>query len=220
MILACVLLAGCRFPGDALNAETRAKMKTVYDEAMIEREPLCVDAVKFPFRGGGSERCDKCQALEQAGALERRIEGESVTYSLTEAGRPLYRFEPDAEYVELVRKRFERQHMDREVDEKMLSRPRICFGRTRFHHIDETLAPMRLGGNEYISVKLVAEAQDTSGLLRDPRLSALGIPLPPAPAEPGAPLLYPPRVTTFEFVNGDPLPSLSDMRYGAWVDAD
>ena len=220
MVLACVALSSCRYGAESLNAETRAKMQAAYDEVMIDREPLCIEAGPFTFHGGTGAACDACQSLEQAGLLERRIgDDQTVSYDLTDLGRPLYRKEPDPEYVELVRERFRRMHNDREVDEKALARPRMCFGRTRFHHIEEALPPMSLGGNQYVSVKIVAEAQDTSGLLRDERLRVLGLNIPPPPADPAQPLLHPPRVTTFEYIPGDPYPTLSDVRYGAWVDA-
>lgn len=220
IVIACASLCACGSGAGGIGDETRAKMRTTYDETMIEIEPLCVAAGPFPFRGGARGTCDKCQVLEQAGFLERRIgDDQSVSYDLTALGRPLYREAADDEYVALVRERFRRMHETREVDEKSLERPRMCFGRTRFHHIEDALAPMPMGGNTYLSVKIVAEARDDSGLLRDARLSVLGLPLPPAPATPDAPLLYPPRVTTFEFVAGDELPEISDVRYGAWVDS-
>jgi hypothetical protein len=219
IVIAMLFLAGCRYGANALSDETRAKLKAAYDEMLVEREPLCIDAGPFPFHAGHRTACDACQALGEAGLLERHTDAEQkVSYTLTELGKPLYREEPDDEYVELVRERFRRQKLDRQVDEKALARPRMCFGTTRFHHIEEALPPMSLSGNQYLSVKIVAEAKDDSGLLRDARLAPLNLPLPPAPADAAAPLLYPPRVATFEFVPGDPEPALSDMRYGAWVD--
>lgn len=65
-------------------------------------------------------------------------------------------------------------------------------------------------------MKLVAKATDTSTLLFDPRIAALGLPVPPVP-EPGQPVLNPPRLMTFQVFAADGSLDFSDLRHGAWV---
>lgn len=213
-------LAGCG--GATVPEAEREAMRKVYDESLIQREPLCIEAGPFPYRSGmQADRwrgvgCDKCQALEQSGFLVRRIDGDVVSYDLSETGRPLYKREADPEWVEIVRARFAKQGRKEEVDTDALAQPRLCFGKTRFHEISAALQPFDFGGNTVRSVRIVAEAKDTSGLLFDPRVAALGLKLPPKP-EAGKPALYPPHIVSFEWVHGDPVPDISSVRYGAWV---
>lgn len=213
-LLLSLVLTGCgRAPVEPTLA---ADAKRAFDEASIEADPLCVHVGPFPLRAGV---CPACEGLAKAGFLQPHYQGqEIVQYSLTAAGRDRYETRPDEERLALIRSRFERMGKPDEFDPARIEHPRLCFGRTRFHAVVEALAPMTLGGNTYRSVKLVAVATDTSGLLFDPRLAPIGLPIPPR-AEAGKPLLYPPQVVTLEYVPGDPQPSLSDLRYGAWVDA-
>jgi hypothetical protein len=221
LALALIGATGCGMDRLPVKPGTLVQIKAAYDEAMIEREPLCIEAGPFPFRGGsGHGRCDRCQDLAQAGLLTRKVvdneSGGYVEYSLSDTGTSLYRFEPDPEYLDLLRARFAKQGQNREPDAAALSRPRLCLGQTRFHSVAEALAPFMMAGTTYLSVKLVAEAKDTSGLLFDPNIATLGLPIPPKP-EAAKPLLYAPRVVTFAFYQGDPSAELSDVRYGAWV---
>lgn len=214
--------------GSSVSEENLAKMRKVYDELLIESEPLCIAAGPFPFRSGmrsdyfSGQNCDRCQELAEAGFLVRNVVGDGsngyVQFELSEEGRPLYRREADAEYVALVHERFARlDRPDEDVDPEKLGKPRMCFGQTRFHSISDALSPFSFSGSVMRSVKVVAEAKDTSGVLFDPRVKALGLPVPEKP-EPGEPALYPPHVVTFEYFPGESLPGITDMRYGAWVD--
>ena len=214
MLILLLGLTGCgRAPVDPALA---ADVQRAFDEANIERDPLCIHVGPFPVH---ARVCPACPGLAKAGFLqEHLLDGEIVSYSLTEAGRARYETRPDAERLGLIRTRFERMGKPGEFDPGRIEDHRLCFGRTRFHAVEEALAPMTLGGNTYRSVKLVAVATDTSGLLFDPRLAPLGLPIPPRPAA-GQPLLYLPQVVTLEYVTGDPQPTLSALRYGAWVDA-
>jgi hypothetical protein len=213
LLLLSALGACGRAPVDPALAADAAR---AFDEASIEADPLCVHVGPFPVRAAV---CPACEGLAKAGFLEPHYLGsEVVQYSLTAAGRDRYETRPDEERLALIRSRFERMGKPDEFDPARIEHPRLCFGRTRFHAVVEALAPMTLGGNTYRSVKLVAVATDTSGLLFDPRLAPIGLPI-PARAEAGKPLLYPPQVVTLEYVPGDPQPTLSDLRYGAWVDA-
>lgn len=210
---ALVGLAGCRpAPLDpTLVAETRQ----AFDEASIARDPLCAYVGPFPVE---ASVCPSCPGLTTAGFLRAHYLGEEVVqYSLTQDGEALYHSKPDAEYLALIQARFERMGKPEDFQPTAIEDHRLCFGRTRFHAAESALAPMTLGGNTYRSVKVVAIATDTSGLLFDSRLASTDLPIPPRP-EPGQPLLYPPRVLTLEYVAGDPQPTLSDLRYGAWVD--
>jgi hypothetical protein len=223
VFIAALLLAGCGAGGPAIPQAELDAVRKVYDELLIQREPLCIEAGPFPYRSGTQPSpwrgvgCDKCQRLQEAGFLVRRIEGDVVTYDLSDAGRPLYRRAPDAAWVDIVRERFRQQNRTEEVDEDALARPRLCFGQTRFHDVVDALAPMSFAGNSVRSVKIVTVANDTAGVLFDPRVATLGLPLPPKP-EAGQPALYPPHVVSFEWIRGDPVPSITDVRYGAWID--
>lgn len=227
MVLAATFVLGA-CGGESVSEEGLAKMRKVYDELLIENEPLCIAAGPFPFRSGmqndyfSGQNCDRCQGLAEAGFLVRNVVGDGsngyVQFELSEEGRAVYSREPDPEYIALVRERLERYgHADQEFDPDKLGKPRMCFGKTRFHSITDALSPFAFSGNVVRSVKLVTEAKDTSGLLFDPRVKALGLPVPEQP-EAGEPALYPPRIVTFEYVTGDPLPGITDTRYGAWVD--
>ena len=212
-VTAIAWLSSCsRAPLDpTLVAET----KQSFDESSIAHDPLCVYVGPFPVE---ASVCPTCPGLTKAGFMRaHHLDGEIVRYSLTEEGEALYHPKPDAEYLALIQTRFERMGRPNDFNPSAIEDHRLCFGRTRFHSAEEALSPMTLGGNTYRSVKVVAVATDTSGLLFDPRLASTELPIPPEP-KPGQPLLYPPRVLTLEYVIGDPQPTLSDMRYGAWVD--
>jgi hypothetical protein len=210
-ILLAVALAAC---GRAtVDAKTAQEMQVAFDEVATEYDPLCVHEGPFPM--AEYTPCRKCEALRQAGFLQLRDE----QYQLTPLGEKHFEIDPSPEQVELVRTRFERNPGTGVFAPDKLRYPRFCFGRTRFHAIDDALQPMMLSSNTYRSVKLVTVATDTSGLLFDPMLAPLELPVPPKPAKPGDPLLSAPQVVTYEYVSGDPLPTLSDLRYGAWVDA-
>ncbi len=220
-LLACVVLYASGCGGGTVSDARLAKMRALFDEGMIERDPLCIEAGPFPVRSGAVKgSCDRCQDLAQAGLLSRKIvddaAGGYVRYALTRAGAAVYREEPDEEYLDIVRARFAQQgDPDRQVDAAALARPRMCFGQTRFHRVTDALSPLTMAGSTYVSVRLVAKATDTSKRLFDPRIAALGLPIPPAP-EAGQPGLYPARVMTFqEFPDGSL--EVSDVRYGVWV---
>jgi hypothetical protein len=215
--VAFLLLAACG--GEVrLAPEVEASMRAAWDETMIDREPLCVDAGPFPFVAG-SGACDRCQELTGAGLLVRGTTADGrVRYDLSAEGRPLYRLAPDPEFVESVHARFARNRPGEPVPPASTwNRPRLCFGRTRFHSVAAALPPMDDGGAAYISIKLVAVAEDTSGLLHDPRIAGLGLDLPPRP-EPGQPSLYAPRITTFQVVRytGEYVVD-NGVRYGPWA---
>lgn len=213
LFLSLALSACGRAPVDAQLA---AEVERAFNETSIEHDPLCIYVGPFPVKSGV---CPACPGLAKAGFMQEHYLGEEiVAYSLTETGRERYETRPSAERLALIRTRFERMGKIGEFDPGRIEDHRLCFGRTRFHAVEEALAPLSLNGNTYRSVKLVAVATDTSGLLFDPRLASLELPIPPKP-EPGHPLLYPPSVVTLEYIMGDPQPTLSDLRYGAWVDA-
>lgn len=225
-VLSCLLaltIVGCD-GGASLPAEKLARVRTAIDEMLIANEPLCLDAGPFPYRGGReSGGCDRCQMLHAAGLLERRIVDEPaeqyVEYVLSPMGEKVYRVKPDPEFLALVRERFaKRGEASRAPDMKHLEKPRMCFGATRFHSVTDALAPIWFGGSRAFSAKLVYEAKDTSGLLFDSRIAALGLPI-PVPPEPGSPALYPPQVMSFTEVmgSGDELELRDDLRYGPWV---
>lgn len=205
-----------------LPDEVVANMRAAWNEGAIEREPLCIEAGPFPFEAGARGNCDRCQELAAAGLLVRGTSPTGrVTYTLSTDGKPLYRLAPDPEFLEMVEDRFEKNRPGEKMPPASTwNRPRFCFGRTRFHSIAAALPPMADGGVYYHSIKLVTAAEDTSGLLFDPRIASLGLELPPRPA-PGQPALYAPRIVTFQVVRDSGEYVVDDsVRYGAWVDAD
>lgn len=195
-----------------------ASMRTLWDAGPIDREPLCVEAGPFPFVAGNG-RCDRCQELAAAGLLVRGTTPDvRIAYDLSAEGRPLYRLAPDPEKMEWIRAGYAKNRPGEAVPPASTwNLPRICFGRTRFHSIVDALPPMNDGSSYYQSVKVVAVAEDTSGLLFDPRIARLGLELPPRP-EPGQPALFPPQVVTYSFDRYNREWSIYDgFRYGAWA---
>lgn len=217
--LPCVLLLLAACGGEVqLKPEVEAKMRAAWNDGMIEREPLCIEAGPFPFVAGHGA-CDRCQELAGAGLLVRGTTPDGrVSYDLGAEGRPLYRLAPDPEFIELVRARFGKTRPGEPMPPASTwNRPRLCFGRTRFHSVAAALPPMNDGGVAYHSIKLVAVAEDTSGLLHDPRIAGLGLELPPRP-QPGQPSLYAPRTTTFQVVLDTGEYVVDDsVRYGPWA---
>jgi hypothetical protein len=211
-------LAACGTP--PLPPEVIEPMRQAFDREMAENDPLCPRAGPFPFNtsrmGFG---CERCEAMVAAGLLvgEGRNGDRAYIYRLTDAGRAVYRDLLDEEQLAIVRERNAITPAPRsEAQLRELRWPRMCFGRTRFHSVVDYLAPQGDGGNSLRSVKLVAQAFDDSGLLFDPRLEGLGLPLPPKP-EAGQPILYPPTIVTFEFSRLERLPFITTTRYGKWV---
>lgn len=218
-LAATLALSACGGGEVKLPDEVVAKMRAAWDEIQVEREPLCVEAGPFPFEAGRGGNCDRCQELAAAGLLTRGTTATGrVSYDLTALGKPLYRLAPDPEFLELVRTRFETNRPGEKMPPASTwNRPRMCFGRTRFHSIAAALPPMDDGGVFYHSIKLVAVAEDTSGLLFDPRIANLGLKLPPRP-EPGQPALYPPTIVTYEIVRMTKEYTVNDgVRYGSWA---
>lgn len=218
------VVTGCS-GGAAIPDEKLARVRTTVDDLMIRAEPLCINTALIPYRSDNPRhRCDRCQDLHDAGFLSRKIVDKErdnhVEYSLTERGKDVYRVMPDPELLDMVRKRFEqRGETMLQRDLKMLAQPRMCFGATRFHSVTDALAPIWFGGSKAFSVKIVLETKDTTGHLFDPQVAVLGLALPPPP-EPGKPILHPERVWTFIESSSDGSLEVSDMRYGAWVNAE
>jgi hypothetical protein len=116
-----------------------------------------------------------------------------------------------------VKRRFEaRGEKEREPDAAALAKPRLCFGKERFHHIADALSPMGMGGVTFVSVKIVVEIKDASPLLWDPKLAPLKLTIPPKPKV-GQPVLHLPRVVTFRVMPDGKDADVDSMRYGKWV---
>jgi hypothetical protein len=214
-----ILLAGC---GSGVSKEQAALFEQTYNEARLDWEPLCIEAGPFPLKARRLSRgCDRCEDLVAAKLLTREVgqeqEDATVRFDLTESGKSHYNEEADPEQVASVKRRYEaRREGDRAPDAQALGKPRLCFGKERFHHITESLGPISLGGVKFQSVKLVAEVKEPSPLLWDPALAPLKLTIPPRPKE-GQPVLYPPRVVTFRIFADGKSAAVDDMRYGKWV---
>ncbi len=217
-VVAALALAACGTP--PLPPEVIEPMQRAFDREMAENDPLCPRAGPFPFNTSRTSfGCEPCEAMVAAGLLvgEGRNGNRAHIYRLTDVGRAVYRDRLDEEQLEIVRERNAISPNPRsEAQLRELRWPRMCIGRTRFHSVVDHLAPQGDGSNSLRSVKLVAQAFDDSGLLFDPRLEALGLPLPPKP-EAGQPILYPPTIVTFEFSRLEKLPFITTTRYGKWV---
>ena len=217
-LAATIALSACGGGEVKLADDITAKMRAAWEQGPIEREPLCIEAGPFPYQAGRGASCDRCQELAAAGLLVRGTTATGrVSYDLSGAGKPLYRLAPDPEFINMVRARFESNPASGKMPPASTwNRPRMCFGRTRFHSIAAALPPMDDGGVYYHSIKLVAVAEDTSGLLFDPRIAALGLKLPPRP-EAGQPALYPPEIVTFEIPRLTKEYAVTTVRYGPWA---
>lgn len=219
-----VTLAGCsrqKGPSKAFLSQYEDMLRTAFNEDQMS-EALCVYAGPFPLERRKPYDCEKCDALRSAGLLSEDVltdaRGTYSRYELTVQGRDVYRDDINRDAYEISRKRWEKfRPTELPPDADNFARPRLCFGKERYHHIEEALAPLNLGNGKAVSVRLVAEVQEVNSKIWEPQMAALGMRIPPRP-EGGKPVLYPPRVVTF-MIDGvfnqawiDP-----SLRYGAWL---
>ncbi len=195
--------------------------RTSFNEDQMS-EALCVYAGPFPLDKRKSYDCEKCEALLAAGLvsveLQNNDSGSFERYSLTIQGKDVYRDDVNRDAYEMAHKRWETYKPSENAPEATdYARPRLCFGKERYHSIVDTLPPVAIGGDRAISTKLISEVHDVNSRIWEPQMAALGMRIPPKP-EAGKPVLYPPRVVTFIYVPTfnfawiDP-----SMRYGAWI---
>ncbi|MBL8516020.1 MAG: hypothetical protein JNM76_03530 [Betaproteobacteria bacterium] len=201
------------------------KYETVFRTAFNEdqmTEALCVYAGPFPLDRRDSDDCRLCEALRAAGLLSEDIITESdrtlSRYALTPQGKDVYRDDVNRDAYELAKKRWDHfKSSENPPDALDYARPRLCFGKERYHSIVETLPPVQLGSGRAISTKLVSEVQDVNSKIWDPQMAPLGLRVPPRP-EPGKPVLYPPRVVTFVYEPTFNFAWIDEsLRYGAWI---
>ena len=197
-----------------------AVFRTAFDEDQMS-EALCVYAGPFPLDKRKSFDCEKCEAMLAAGLLSLELQnddrGSFERYSLTIQGKDVYRDDVNRDAYEMAHKRWETyKPTENPPEPTAYARPRLCFGKERYHSIVET-CPVAMGGDRAISTKLISEVHEVNSRIWDPQMAALGMRIPPKP-ESGKPVLYPPRVVTFIYVPTfnfawiDPT-----MRYGAWI---
>ena len=229
-VLILSALAGAIFywnnrPGvsDAYLKRYGSLFQSNYDEANSFMDPLCVPAGPFPLDTRNKARsCDRCADLVSAGLLtQESIQEGERTYTvlkLTAAGRPFYTEDADPEVLAIVKKRLvEQGKANQQPDAKRLASPRFCFGKKRFHHLEDALSPLNgSDGTRYLSAKVVAEAKDLDPIVWDPKLADLKLE-PPPPPEPGKPALYKAEVITLHLMPDGKSAEIDSVRYGAWV---
>ncbi len=208
-------------PSKAFLTQYEDMLRTSFNEDQMS-EALCVYAGPFPLEKRKPFDCEKCDALRAAGLLSEDVltdaRGTYSRYDLTVQGKDVYRDDVNRDAFEMAKKRWEKyKPSENPPDQYDYARPRLCFGKERYHHIEEALAPIPLGSGKAVSVKLVAEVKDVNSKIWDPQMAALGMRIPPRP-EPGKPVLYPPRVVTF-MIDGVFNQAWIDnsLRYGAWI---
>lgn len=219
-----VALAACskqKGPPKEFLAQYEDMFRTAFNEDQMH-EALCVYAGPFPLEKRRPFDCEKCEALRAAGLLSEDVltdnRGTYSRYDLTVQGKDVYRDDINRDAFEMAKKRWEKfKPSENPPDQYDFARPRLCFGKERYHHIEEALAPIPLGSGKAVSVKLVAEVKDVNSKIWDPQMAALGMRVPPRP-EPGKPVLYPPRVVTFMIDGVFNQAWIDDsLRYGAWI---
>jgi hypothetical protein len=217
MFVFAALLVGCKPTGPKLEQVTPIQLS--FDQAMMKKDPLCIEVPPFPLDvNTESSACRKCTALIKAGIIEESVSlvpgpgGSSdlkAVYALTTMGTKLYTDKPDEEWVAvLLARQKDVPNGWTEAEIRKQAKPRVCLGRTRFHHLDELGRLTKFPGGETAQmVSLVAQVHDDSGLLFDPRLTALNLSLPPKP-KPGEPILQLPLPLKAERFPQDSLPEL------------
>jgi hypothetical protein len=217
MFVLAALLVSCKPTGPTLEQVTPIQLS--FDQAMMRKDLLCIEVPAFPLDvNTESSACPKCAALIKAGVIEESVNlvpGAGSTsdlksvYALTAMGKKLYTDKPDEEWVAaLLARQKGVPNGWTEAEIRSQAKPRVCLGRTRFHHLEElgrlTTFP---GGETAQMVSLVAQVHDDSGLLFDPRLAPLNLSLPPKP-KPGEPILQSPMQLKAERFPQDKLPEL------------
>jgi hypothetical protein len=225
LVLALLLaLSGCskqKGPSKAFLTQYEDMLRTAFNEDQMS-EALCVYAGPFPLEKRRDFECEKCDALRAAGLLSEDVlsdaRGTYSRYDLTVQGKDVYRDDINRDAFEIAKKRWEKfKPSENPPDQYDFARPRLCFGKERYHHIEEALAPVPIGSGKAVSVKLVAEVKDVNSKIWDPQMAALGMRVPPRP-EPGKPVLYPPRIVTFMIDSVFNQAWIDDsLRYGAWI---
>ncbi len=200
------------------SAETIERVRADANRVFDEFDPMCIYQGPFPWRQRDQFiGCDRCDELVRAGLVTKRVvEGES-TLELTAEGKALYRNDVDVAYKTVVEER-RRQlgSTDAPPPEKAFKRPRLCFGKTRFHSITEMLAPMGDGSEKFQSFKIVREVTDVKPQLYDAAYAEFTAGCNRRP-EGSKPALCDAAIYNFVYY-GDGLVELrNDVRYGAWV---
>lgn len=218
--LLATLLVACGGKPKPVDHPKTVLMERVYNGDM--RESLCVLTGPFPFEARPrGDKCRNCDTLLSLGLLSSDLINDGDTpverFNLTVEGRRHYYEALDSETIENIhRQREARGATDTLPPLEDASRPRMCFGKLKFKHIEETLAPMPMGGVTFLSAKIVAEVQDPSPLLWDAGLAPFKFTIPPKPKD-GQPVLTAPRVFTYRIMPDGNDADLDSMRYGKWV---
>ena len=158
----------------------------------------CVNEGPFPFSSrmdpaarsrGNINTCEKCDALYQAGLLDKEVvefsidesekTGFETTYELTDLGSSVYNpGTGDGPYSK--------------------DPPRFCFGTAHVDKITRTFGPVNFGGQKNLGIRYIAVLENPNPFLKDPHARLLGILLPS-----GNPPLYPEANVTAVFTGKD-----------------
>lgn len=214
------------FERERYDAEVTQKLHQIKDalnEYLGTRDGVCIDGGPETFKTGDYRasgpfapldetdvyrpRCDRCDDLEEAGLLrkglfeKRAYDGtstEEARFELTDLGKSAYSEEirPSAliPSVSVVNWKF-------------------CFGKTTVAKIVEALPPMNFHGSIAVGVKYIAQVEDPSPFLFDPRSKPLRLAIPKR----GNPALYPPRVTSVLFYPNGKVEVEDRLRYGKYI---
>jgi hypothetical protein len=208
--------------GGGMDKERRQAIEKNYNDLMAINDPLCLYDGPFPMNVNEAQfHCRDCEKLLDA-ALVRKDPAENGNgpdiYSLTDFGKSVYQNDADTDANAAWDSQATLYHLPNRTDAPIrTSRPRFCFGRTRLFEITKSLAPMRLGSDEFQSVKIVPTVIGPHEKLFSADLQPLELPCSKAP-EPGKPTLCDERLVNFQILSNGEMEIRDDVRYGAWVD--
>lgn len=207
----------------AINASGCSKQDTATAEFLIPAKlqldrdienMACVSAWSFPFssRERPDASCFGCDKFVEAGLLTKEV----VEDSFASDTPTRYRREPEIRFTltELGNAAYESGN---EGSPHAKDRPRFCFGRAHVKEITRVYGPAMNGSVRMYGIRYIAELEDPSPYLLDPRAKLLDIPLPlMGQMAAGKTVLYPERNVTAAFPNpNDPYDfTLLDIKIG------
>ena len=197
-LLALAFLAigasGCS-KNDAASAEFLIPVKLQIDREI--ENMACVPAYSFPFssRERPDSRCFGCDKFVEAGLLTKEV----VEDPFAEDTPARYRRDPEIRLTltELGNAAYESGD---ESSPHAKDRPRFCFGRAHVKEITHVYGPAMNGNVAMYGIRYIAELENPSPYLLDPRAKLLDIPLPlMGQMAAGKTVIYPERNVTAAF---------------------